>query len=112
MKLKSLKSHLFRKHVGVLAVSTVCLLVDCVFSISAQPATPGDDEHEKEFNLHTFPPFLACIANPNDKLTLKLDHFKPGLAFDLFTVERSKLFSNGTVDPATNFTFGLAWYQS
>src|SRR6266576_825744 len=34
-----------------------------------------------------------------------------GLALDMFTVERSNLLSNATVDP--NFTnFGMAWYQS
>jgi hypothetical protein len=38
-------------------------------------------------------------------------NIKPGLAFDLFTVQRSNLLSNGTPDPSfTNF--GLAWYQS
>jgi hypothetical protein len=71
--------------------------------------------------------FLACFAaspaNPpvatvhvqrageRDKLILSVDGLKPHLAFDVFTVQRSNLLSNGTVDPAfTNF--GLAWYQS
>jgi len=47
----------------------------------------------------------------NDQLTIKLKNIKEGLAFDLFTVERSSLESDGSlVDPFTNF--GLAWYQS
>jgi hypothetical protein len=120
----------FSKRVGVLAATALSVLVAGAMSLSGQPATlDGDDDHETEFNLHPFPPFLNCISNPNDDdppqakvevhrgklndtLTLNLKHFKPGLAFTLFTVERSKLLSNGTVDPATNFTFGLSWYQS
>ena len=40
-----------------------------------------------------------------------LKHFKNGLSFDLFTVQRSNQLAAGTLDPAfTNF--GLAWYQS
>ena len=52
----------------------------------------------------------------NDTLILDLDGFKPGLAFDLFTVQRSPFLSDKTPDP--NFknvfkgSFGLAWYQS
>jgi hypothetical protein len=78
------------------------------------------------FQLKPNPAFLSCLAaagatvtakvevvqgNLNDQLTLTLDGVKPNLAFDLFTVERSNLNSDGTVNPAfTNF--GLAWYQS
>jgi len=47
----------------------------------------------------------------NDTLTLHLGGFKPGLQFDLFTVQRSNQNANGS--PVANFTnFGLAWYQS
>jgi hypothetical protein len=47
----------------------------------------------------------------NDTMVLQLHNFKPHLAFDLFTVERSLLDANGNKDP--NFHgFGLAWYQS
>jgi hypothetical protein len=124
------ESSVIRKRVSALAATALCVLVAGAMSLSGQPATIGDeDDHETEFNLHPFPPFLNCISNPNDDdppearvevhrgrlndtLTLELEHFKPGLAFDLFTVERSKLLANGTVDPATTFTFGLALYQS
>jgi hypothetical protein len=42
---------------------------------------------------------------------LRVKHIKPGLAFDLFTVQRSSFLNDGKIDPAfTNF--GLAWYQS
>jgi hypothetical protein len=114
---------LFWKRFVVLAVAAAFVLI-----LSALPAA-AQKPQETEFKLFPFPKFLACITNPNDHdppearvevergklndtLELELRHFKPGLAFDLFTVERSKLLSNGTVDPATNFTFGLAWYQS
>lgn len=47
----------------------------------------------------------------NDVLKLKIRNIRPGLAFDLFTVERSPLQADGKPDP--NFKgFGLAWYQS
>ena len=118
------RSGVFRKHMSVLAVAAVCVLVGWVLSMAGQSLAV----EETEFNLHPNPKFLPCITNPNDdeppeaevevergklndKLTLELEHFKPGLAFDLFTVQRSNLLSNGTVNPAfTNF--GLAWYQS
>jgi len=47
----------------------------------------------------------------NDSMTLHLGGFKPGLDFDLFTVQRSNQDATGA--PAAGFTsFGLAWYQS
>jgi len=46
-----------------------------------------------------------------DDLTITGAGIKPRLAFDLFTVQKSSLLSNGSPDP--NFTnFGLAWYQT
>jgi hypothetical protein len=80
------------------------------------------------FELHPNPKFIDCIRDPynsavprakvtvlrgelNDFLQLSLENFKPGLAFDLFTVQRSLLLNDGAVDP--KFTnFGFAWYQS
>src|SRR5215471_12612784 len=80
------------------------------------------------FELTANPKFIDCLQDPNaleqpsatvtvlrgalnDALQLRLKHFKPGLAFDLFTVQRSQLLSDGKPDP--NFkNFGFAWYQS
>ena len=46
-----------------------------------------------------------------DDLTILVTGVKPGLAFDLFTVQNSNALSTGAKDPAfTNF--GLAWYQT
>ena len=47
----------------------------------------------------------------NDTLVITARNIKPNLAFDMFTVQKSLLLTDGTVDPGfTNF--GLAWYQS
>jgi hypothetical protein len=80
------------------------------------------------FQMHVNPAVKNCVQIPgssqvptveatvkrgnlNDSLDLQLKHFKPNLAFDLFTVEKSNQTSNGTViNPFPNF--GLAWYQS
>jgi hypothetical protein len=47
----------------------------------------------------------------NDTLHLRLRNIKPGLAFDLFTVQRSNKLADGSADPSFK-NFGLAWYQS
>ncbi|HEY2596825.1 MAG TPA: hypothetical protein VGK33_23255 [Chloroflexota bacterium] len=47
----------------------------------------------------------------NDTLKLHLKNIKPGLAFDLFTVQRSNKLADGTPDPSFK-NFGLAWYQT
>jgi hypothetical protein len=82
------------------------------------------------FDLKPNPKFARCLAqypddptrapsvqaqvvrgSLNDVMTLHGQYIKPGLQFDLFTVEHSALASDGTPDPAfTNF--GMAWYQS
>ncbi len=47
----------------------------------------------------------------NDGMFLKGKYIKPGLAFDMFTVQNSSLDASGM--PVAGFTnFGLAWYQS
>lgn len=48
----------------------------------------------------------------NDTLTLNVQGLKPGLQFDLFTVQRTNLTSEGALDPNFGGSFGLAWYQS
>jgi hypothetical protein len=47
----------------------------------------------------------------NDTLRLHLRGIKPGLNFDLFTVQRSNKLADGAPDP-TFKNFGLAWYQT
>ena len=93
---------------------------EAVYSLAPEVST-------RSFVLHPNPKFLSCLGVPgspkptakvtvtrgklNDTLTINGANFKPGLAFDMFTVERSNLLANATPDP--NFTnFGMAWYQS
>jgi hypothetical protein len=94
--------------------------------LTSVPASAAQDD-EVTFNLTPNPKFLNCLrgAEPgdpkatvkvvrgklNDSLNLRLSNFKPNLAFDLFTVQRSSLLSDGS--PDVNFkNFGMAWYQS
>jgi hypothetical protein len=86
-----------------------------------------DKKDEISFRLVPNPQFVDCLRSSsylepraratvvrgrlNDTLVLDLYNIKPELAFDLFTVQRSPLRSDGSPDP--NFKgFGLAWYQS
>jgi hypothetical protein len=97
------------------------------FASGVNPPAPED---VVAFAFAPNPKFVGCLAqypndpsNPpnvqatvvrgdlNDGLFLKGSNIKPGLAFDMFTVQNSSLRADGTPDPAfTNF--GLAWYQS
>jgi hypothetical protein len=78
------------------------------------------------FSLFPTPAFINCVTADgktpevtvtvrrgirNDHMKVVLKHVKPGLGFDLFTVERSNQDAAG--NPVPGFTnFGLAWYQS
>jgi hypothetical protein len=95
--------------------------------ISVSPLM-ADDSDEISFDLVANPKFAACLVSDpnapapsakvtvsrgpaNDVMIVELQNFKPGVAFDLFTVQRSQLKSDGT--PAPNFKgFGLSWYHS
>jgi hypothetical protein len=97
------------------------------------PAASAGAAHERRtFDLVLAnPKLLQCIAqdpndptNPptasvtvtrgdlNDNLALTVKHFKPGLKFDMFTVQRSNKLADGSPDPSFKGSFGLAWYQS
>ena len=88
----------------------------------------ADGPDEISFTLTPNPKFAQCLANDplgppptakvtvsrgtaNDVMVVELRNFKPGSAFDLFTVERSNLKSDNTINPDFK-NFGLAWYQS
>jgi hypothetical protein len=91
-------------------------------------ASAQDKTDEITFNLLPNPAVVDCLrANAfeepraratvirgklNDTLILDLDGIKPGLAFDLFTVQHSFFQADGTKDPNFTGSFGLAWYQS
>jgi hypothetical protein len=80
-----------------------------VFALSPNPA---------EINCLGQSPSVAPSASVvvregdiNDDLTIHASNIKPGLGFDMFTIQNSNLLSNGSVNPAFK-NFGLAWYQS
>lgn len=89
-------------------------------------ALPAHAQLVGTFTLKPNPGVLQCLrwnsATPSvtvivgqgalaDDLTIIGSGIKPRLAFDLFTVQKSSLRSDGTPDP--NFrNFGLAWYQT
>lgn len=93
--------------------------------IGFNPLT-GQDVNQIKFNLSPNPAVINCLTDGsglpptatvlvtrgalNDQLVINTQHIRPNTGFDMFTVQRSNLLSDGTVDP--NFTnFGLAWYQ-
>ena len=102
-----------------------CLML-LAFAISFLTAAvlPMQAKVNKEtFKLYPNPPFASCFGSNAtaevtvvrgslaDTLYIKGQNFQPNLGFDLFTIQRSELLSDGQVDP--NFTnFGLAWYQT
>jgi hypothetical protein len=105
-----------------LSVAALAALV-----LTVQPALAQHPVSTVDFDLVANPNFTACLgvaggpaptAHVNvkrgpfaDTLTIEGDNIRPHLAFDMFTVQRSNLLSNGKVD--SKFTnFGLAWYQS
>jgi hypothetical protein len=108
----------------------IALLVSVIALVGGLLITSASGEPslvpQKTFALYADKPFLGCLAlhgqtptvqatvtrgGLNDSLTLKLAHFKPGLGFDLFTVQRSNQTATG--QPVVGFkNFGLAWYQS
>ncbi|HEY3785812.1 MAG TPA: hypothetical protein VGL55_11070 [Steroidobacteraceae bacterium] len=91
-------------------------------------ASAQDKKNEISFDLVANPAVLECLranyyeeprahatvirGKVNDTLILDLDGIKPGLGFDLFTVEKSPFRADGSKDPAFTGSFGLAWYQS
>jgi hypothetical protein len=111
------------------SAGSVVIALDKFSTISAGVNPPADVDLVK-FDLHPNPKFLPCLAqypddpkkqpvvnvvvvrgSQNDGLFLRGKNIKPGLAFDMFTVEQSSLLADGSVDP--NFkNFGMAWYQS
>ena len=92
------------------------LLVGGAVLTVAAGASFADDVDQVKFQLAVNPKFAACLGNPgepapqadvtvirgklNDTMVLKLKNVKPNLAFDLFTVEKSTLLSNGQVNTA------------
>lgn len=97
--------------------------------IAAAPAAPVQGNVVR-FQLTPNPNFVNCLAlypgdssrpptadvsvfkdSNNDVMTLSLHNIKPGLTFEVFTVQRSSLRADGAPNPVFS-NFGFAWYQS
>ena len=107
------------KSLFVLALGAVALT-------AAPRATAQSDV--AHFNLFPNPKFVSCLGvaggpapeakvtvfrgKLNDTLVISAKNIKPGLAFDMFTVQRTNLLPDASVDPAFAGSFGFAWYQS
>lgn len=111
------------KNAKRLILMGVFALVASAFAVQPLAA----QKNKIDFDLFPNPKVVACLGTHDgptpsahvtvrrgslhDTLVITAKHIKPRLAFDLFTVQRSLLLPDGTIDP--NFTnFGLAWYQS
>ena len=95
-------------------------------AVAGQPGKGKEDDIS--FDLVPNPSFVDCLranyseephahatvirGKVNDTLLLDLYGFKPGLQFDLFTIQHSPFFDDGAKDPAFTGSFGMAWYQS
>jgi hypothetical protein len=108
------------KHLILIAAVAFVAAMVVVQPLAAQ-------KNKVDFDLFPNPKVVDCLGTSNgptpsahvtvrrgslhDTLVITAKHLKPHLAFDMFTVQRSLLLPDGSIDP--NFTnFGLAWYQS
>ena len=122
MRNKTLAQFLNSFATGVIIFALSTAIGGVIFPTTA---AAQDKKDEISFDLVPNPKFVDCLRRSsyeeprahatvirgklNDTLLLDLDGFKPGLAFDLFTVQRSSLLSEGVPDPAFKGSFGLAW---
>jgi hypothetical protein len=109
-----------RRHCGAIVGSLALIAANVPFA----QATPDD---VVRFELRpASEAIIPCVAAPgktpkvkvtikrgdrNDQMSVKLEGFKPGIKFDLFTVQNSLFQADGGRD--ANFKgFGLSWYQT
>lgn len=109
--------------------SSVTVEISSLDAVAAGVHPPAPEDVIR-FDLHPNPQFERCLArfpgdaqrrpsveviivrgSQSDALFLHGRQFRPGLAFDLFTVEHTNLAADATVDPAFA-GFGLATYRS
>lgn len=113
----------FSQMTAAVALMVMPLAIACAQDVAPQV-------NQTQFSLVSNPKFLSCLAqyptdptrpptatvrvlrgSLTDSLQLTGKWIKPNLQFDLFTVKKSNLLSDGTADPAFT-TFGMAWYQT
>ncbi len=109
------------------ALTAVALSAAALVAAPSLAGAAAPKPHHTSFTLTPLAKFVPCMAADgvtpptvtvdvargrlNDTLTLNGKGFKPGLAFDLFTIEHSRLNAGGQLDPAFG-GFGMSWYQS
>lgn len=121
---------------AVAAPAHIALLLSAAVAGAALPAgalADGDRAHQGDairFDLHPDPRVIRCLAEfpedpqrppsvevtvvrgaQDDTLSLRGRNVRPGLKFDLFTVEHTPLAADGSPDLGFR-GFGLATYQS
>jgi hypothetical protein len=111
------------------AIASAIAVVAAGIVVTAGVAYAGTDRpvHKTTFSMFAQTAFLNCVkpsptsptpnvsvtvkrGDLNDKSTIELHGFKPGLDFDLFTIQHSPQTATGAAD--ANPSVGLAWYQS
>ena len=125
-----MRNNIMQQYLERLGMSPLVFTLALTIGASLLPvkASAQDKKDDISFDLVPNPPFVNCLrassyeepkahatvirGKLNDSLVLDLDGFKPGLAFDLFTVQRSPFQSDKSPDPNFKGSFGLAWYQS
>lgn len=111
------------RRLGSLAIASLVSASAIVYPLQAKA-----EVNKIQFEMLPIAQFLPCLAAQptvqprvfvtvtrgklNDRLDIKLEGFKEGLKFDLFSIENSPLSSNGTPDRNFARRFGMAWYQS
>jgi hypothetical protein len=109
-----------------LRMAAGALLLTTALAVPAFALSAAKPPKSATFHLFPNPSVVNCLKAPGqtptvsatvkrghlaDTMTLDLAGFKPGLDFDLFTVEKSNQNADGS--PVAGFAnFGLAWYQS
>jgi hypothetical protein len=129
-KEKALNNNCSKKFRGGRAAHGIIRAMVAAFAVLAASgiASAQNTRDEITFDLLPNPAVVDCLransyeepraratvirGKQNDTLILDLDGIKPGLAFDLFTVQNSFFQADGTKDPSFTGSFGLAWYQS
>jgi hypothetical protein len=129
-KEKALNNNCSKKFRGGRAAHGIIRAMVAAFAVLAASgiASAQNTKDEITFDLLPNPAVVDCLransyeepraratvirGKQNDTLILDLDGIKPGLAFDLFTVQNSFFQADGTKDPSFTGSFGLAWYQS
>jgi hypothetical protein len=96
----------------VLVVPTAHAQKQSFFSLKVSPALPSILPCLRA--APTVTPAANVLVGQGtlaDDLVINAAGIKPGLAFDVFTVQNSNALSTGALDPAFK-NFGLAWYQT